>query len=89
MTFMLSAETFNNTADVTSYIELIAVMEAISNMDMKKHLEAFRSLNIGQAQNEIDGDEGESVDNKDLAKHVVAIPQLVELFVRMPCTFVL
>jgi hypothetical protein len=38
---------------------------------------------------EIDGDEGESVDNKDLAKHVVAIPQLVELFVRMPCTFVL
>jgi len=47
---MLSAETFNNTADVTSYIELIAVMEAISNMDMKKHLEAFRSLNIGQAQ---------------------------------------
>jgi hypothetical protein len=138
MTFMFSADTSNTTADVTSSIELIAVMEAISNMDTKKKSRSIQSIKyigppLRQAQiksyhkadnrlaiivtviliplcgiaiifffskifandqrqaaavargiiqrksvehHELDGDEGESIDNKDAAKQVDSIPQL-------------
>ncbi len=42
---MLSVDTSSTTTDVTSPIELIAVMEAISSMNMKKKNRSIQSIN--------------------------------------------
>lgn len=45
MSFILSVDTSNITSDVTSTFELVAVMEAISNMNREKTFRSIQSIN--------------------------------------------